>query len=58
MKPLNMEIYFNNFIENGFEHISLLKNINDEDLIDIGIQKLGHRKLILKQISQLSDIKE
>jgi hypothetical protein len=46
MKPLNMEIYFNNFIENGFEHISLLKNINDEDLIDIGIQKLGHRKLI------------
>ena len=41
------------FIDNGFENLSIIKEMNDQDLRDIGITKLGHRKQILRQIQRL-----
>ena len=47
------EIYFNKFIENVFDNLDSVKLLTDNDLKEIGINKLGHRKLILKAIQNL-----
>eukprot|EP01083_Nonionella_stella_P164518 544692_1 len=48
-------VYYELFIENGFDSIDLIKEMNKDDLNDIGITKRGHIKQILKQITGLND---
>eukprot|EP01083_Nonionella_stella_P024611 67858_1 len=40
-------VYYELFIENGFDSIDLIKEMNKDDLNDIGITKRGHIKQIL-----------
>ncbi len=47
------EEYFNLLIENGFEKMSLIKTITENDLIQIGISKIGHRRAILLAIQSV-----
>ena len=49
-----MEQYSNNFIENGFENFNFLfgHGITDEELKEIGILLMGHRKRILFSLKQ------
>eukprot|EP01084_Bolivina_argentea_P074231 134695_1 len=41
------EIYYNKLIQNGFDNFVVIKYIDNQDLMDIGVNKLGHRKTIL-----------
>ena len=43
--------YFNIFISNGFDSLNVIQNMTNQDLIDIGINKLGHRRKILAKIA-------
>eukprot|EP01084_Bolivina_argentea_P161339 280877_1 len=47
------EEYFHCFVDNGFEKFGNIKTMTDQDLIDIGISKLGHRKAIFRAIQKL-----
>ena len=59
---LNLEEYFNNFIENGYNNAELLfiqmasKNPVTEDLIknDLGIEKIGHLQRIMISLKEES----
>merc|ERR1712154_630861 len=45
--------YYDTFVENGFsEGTEVLSDLNNEDLKDMGIKKVAHRKKILKQIAR------
>ncbi len=46
--------YVNLFILNGFDSLEIIQTLNNEDLIDIGLNKLGHRKMILSKIQQFA----
>eukprot|EP01095_Lingulamoeba_sp_RSL-Kostka_P000404 TRINITY_DN10650_c0_g1_i1.p1 TRINITY_DN10650_c0_g1~~TRINITY_DN10650_c0_g1_i1.p1 ORF type:complete len:306 (+),score=75.40 TRINITY_DN10650_c0_g1_i1:116-1033(+) len=48
LHEINMDQYLTNFFKNGFDDIEMVKELSDEDLEEIGIDKLGHRKKILK----------
>ena len=55
LKSLSLEQYETNFMENGFETMELVCNIDsDQQLIGIGIDKMGHRIAIMKSIKILS----
>ena len=44
--------YFDVFIENGFESLDIIKEIQSEqDLNQMGIDKLGHKRKIMKEIN-------
>ena len=45
--------YFQLFIENGFESFDIIREIEIDELTQIGVDKLGHRKKIIKEISAL-----
>ena len=45
-----LEIYLDNFVESGFDDTRILDDLTDEQLIEMGIEKKGHRKLILRCI--------
>ena len=47
--------YIGLFIENGFDQLNTLKEIDANDLIEIGVTKLGHRKRILTCINELKE---
>eukprot|EP00484_Ammonia_sp_Unknown_P013941 CAMPEP_0197074676 /NCGR_PEP_ID=MMETSP1384-20130603/211227_1 /TAXON_ID=29189 /ORGANISM="Ammonia sp." /LENGTH=467 /DNA_ID=CAMNT_0042513517 /DNA_START=82 /DNA_END=1485 /DNA_ORIENTATION=- len=38
------------FFEHGFDRMAFIENMNESDLIDMKIQKTGHKKRILQQI--------
>eukprot|EP01084_Bolivina_argentea_P121712 215677_1 len=46
--------YYAKFIENGFDNWSAIKSMTDQDLKEVGIHKLGHRKTIIIAIQQMS----
>eukprot|EP01084_Bolivina_argentea_P084077 152155_1 len=46
-------MYIDLFVVNGFDNIKALKEMTDEDLSIIGINKLGHRKVILSAIRNI-----
>eukprot|EP01084_Bolivina_argentea_P164979 286730_1 len=46
--------YYLTLIENGFDDFESIRDINSNDLIEIGIDKLGHRKKIMKYASNLN----
>eukprot|EP01083_Nonionella_stella_P091645 256298_1 len=48
------EVYFKTFIENGFDKFRLIEKITKNDLIEIGINKLGHQKEILSAADNLN----
>merc|ERR1712113_981447 len=51
MGTLGMEQYYSLFIEQGFgDKMTALSKLNDNDLKEIGITKMAHRKVILEQI--------
>eukprot|EP01083_Nonionella_stella_P102144 290350_1 len=45
--------YFKLFIVNGFDSLEIIKVVSNQDLLDIGVVKLGHRKIILSKAQQL-----
>ena len=47
--------YFTNFIANGYDDMDIICDMNQDDLKQIGIDKVGHLKKILKAINNYSD---
>ncbi len=47
--------YIHNFTSNGFEELDVMEDIKDDDLKAIGIELLGHRMKIMKEIAKLSN---
>eukprot|EP01084_Bolivina_argentea_P078890 143164_1 len=50
MMVQDMNRYFEMFKRNGFDTMDTIKTLTNQDLIDIGVDKLGHRKIILAQL--------
>ena len=48
-----LEEYYDLFIKNGFEELNTLISINMNDLVSLGINKLGHRIKIMQSIAKL-----
>ena len=58
LKSLNLEQFYLNFVENGFDEYEQLLSvmasgfgINDEVLVDMGVEKIGHRHRILSRLN-------
>ena len=47
--------YYHTFINNGFDDLQSIMDINDDELKQIGIFKMGHRKKIIKCIEINND---
>ena len=45
--------YYDKLLQNGFDNVEFIKDITKADLIQIGIDKLGHQKRILNCINEL-----
>eukprot|EP01084_Bolivina_argentea_P103803 185911_1 len=45
--------YIQLFIENGFDTLESIKTVSNQDLICIGMDKIGHRKMVLSQAQKL-----
>jgi len=52
LQQIEMSQYFQILIENGFDRMSSIQEIDIEDLAALNV-KLGHRKLIMKSINRL-----
>jgi len=53
LSTLNIDdLYTQNFINNGFHNLSQCLEINEEILKDIGVDKPGHRRRIIKYFEQ------
>eukprot|EP01084_Bolivina_argentea_P138642 244045_1 len=50
---VNLVQYYHVFVENGFDDLDSLTDIKMEELETIGIDKLGHRKKLLKFIKKI-----
>eukprot|EP01084_Bolivina_argentea_P102138 183031_1 len=48
------DTYYKLFIENGYDNMEIVREMNITDLKNIGIEKIGHQKQILKKIEQLN----
>eukprot|EP01084_Bolivina_argentea_P052999 97291_1 len=54
LESINLSEYYDIFVLNGFGNVSdLTKNVQKQDLIDIGIKKVGHRLKLLDAIQKL-----
>ena len=47
--------YMDLFIENGFEDLSVIQDLTIDDLMEMGIEKKGHRMKIVKCIAKLKE---
>ena len=45
--------YIGLMIENGFDSLDIIKTLENQDLVDIGVDKLDHRKKIMIEIQKL-----
>ena len=45
--------YLDLFIENGFDHLSVIQTLTIDDLLEMGIEKKGHRIRIVQAIAKL-----
>jgi len=52
LNDLDLSEYINVFKEESID-IEVLPELTSDDLKEIGVNKLGHRKIILKAISEL-----
>eukprot|EP01084_Bolivina_argentea_P158020 275311_1 len=50
---VNLEEYYDVFIENGFEDIESLQDLDENIMNSIGITKVGHRMKLMKYIKNL-----
>ena len=41
--------YYQLFVDNGFDTMELLRTLSDEDLVAVGVSKMGHRRKILME---------
>lgn len=54
VEKVELPQYFDVFIEKGYDDVDMIENtLTDQDLIEIGIEKIGHRKKILWDIEQI-----
>ena len=52
---LDLVEYFCKFEEEGFDELDLLFDLDHDELKQLGVYKLGHRKKILTAINQLKN---
>merc|ERR1712129_152881 len=56
LNGMNLTQYYNAFVENGFgEQLMAVTELNDDDLKQIGVKLMGHRKLLLREIRVLNE---
>ncbi|KAI9361005.1 hypothetical protein BD770DRAFT_383935 [Pilaira anomala] len=55
LKELNLQQYIPAFIEEGFESLSAIREITEEDLIALNVKR-GHRRVIQRGIATLNGI--
>merc|ERR1712039_981738 len=53
---VKMGEYYDLFVENGVENLSVVQMFGMNELAEIGINKIGHRMIILKAIKALQEI--
>ena len=51
LKMVNLEQYLDLFIRNGFDQLSVIQTLTMNDLLEIGIEKKGHRIRIVQAIA-------
>ena len=50
---LKLNEYLDMFINDGWDDMDVISTLTDQDLIDIGISKKGHRRKIIKSLSRM-----
>ena len=45
--------YYHCFVDNGFDTERVIKTMTDDDLRDIGVNKMGHRRILMEEIDRL-----
>jgi len=53
LNELTLSEYYSSFVENGFDDMTVVKEMNEKDLTDMGISKPGHRKKIVMSIEKM-----
>ena len=53
---VRLEQYFEIFVENGFDTLEAMKMVTIDELNQIGIEKLGHKMIIMKHIVKLNNV--
>ena len=52
-KKIKLEQYYDVFVENGITTLHVVALLEEKDLVDMGITKIGHKKQILSEIKLL-----
>jgi len=55
LSELGLNEYNASFIDSGFDDMSVIKEINEKDLTDMGISKPGHRKKLLIAVDKMKN---
>eukprot|EP01095_Lingulamoeba_sp_RSL-Kostka_P007764 TRINITY_DN2514_c2_g1_i2.p1 TRINITY_DN2514_c2_g1~~TRINITY_DN2514_c2_g1_i2.p1 ORF type:complete len:282 (-),score=85.16 TRINITY_DN2514_c2_g1_i2:79-924(-) len=56
LKNIRCERYFDDFVEEGFDDLEIIKQLSEHELKnDIGVKTLGHRKKLLRSIFNLNN---
>uniref|UniRef100_A0A3B1JQ85 CASK interacting protein 2 n=1 Tax=Astyanax mexicanus TaxID=7994 RepID=A0A3B1JQ85_ASTMX len=56
LSAIGLPQYHKKLLENGYDSISIAKDLTWEDLQEIGITKLGHQKKIMLAVKKLCDL--
>lgn len=56
LRHLELEVYLNVLVLNGFHNLESLKDLDEDDLTDLGILKVDHQQRILSAIDQLNEV--
>jgi len=57
LKALKMEEHLAKFEEEGYDDLDIVKDLDDETLVDMGISKKGHRSKIMKAVTKLKAVR-
>jgi len=57
LKTLSLSEYYDNFINNGYDRMDIITDLNEQDLEKLNI-KIGHVKIILKSIMEINNNKQ
>lgn len=55
LKATGLEMYFDKFISDGWDTIASVILMTEDDLTSIGVDKVGHRRHILSELSKIRD---
>merc|ERR1712228_739278 len=55
LNKIGLVQYFNVFIENGVDDISIIALLKEKDLTEMGIGKIGHQKLIIHEVEKMKN---